>query len=72
MIVSRSEARRPTVCVHILIVEKLADCILGVKHGVDVFVIQFLERYFNNTAATHCLLVNRVFVAERDGTELRI
>ena len=54
MTVSRSEARKPAVCVYSLIVERLADGILGVKHGVAAFVIQFLERYFNNNAATCC------------------
>ena len=45
IIISRSEARRATVslCVYEVIVEKLADGILGVKHGVAAFVIQFLE-----------------------------
>ena len=65
MIVSRSEARRPTVCVYSLIVERLADGILGVKHGVAAFVIQFLECYYN--AATCCYLVDRVLVV-RDST----
>ena len=41
--VSRFEARRPTVCVDSLIVERLAGGILGVTHGVAAFVIQFLE-----------------------------
>ena len=54
IIVSRSGARRLTVCVYGLIVERLADGILGVKHGVAAFVIQFLECYFNNNAATCC------------------
>ena len=49
-IISRSEARRPTVPVCIVIVEELADGILGVKHGVAAFVIQFLERYYYNAA----------------------
>ena len=53
-LVSRPEARRPTVCVYSLIVERPADGILGVKHGVDAFVIQFLECYFDNNAATCC------------------
>ena len=44
-IISRSEARRPTVslCAYIVIVERLADGILGVKHGVAAFVMQFLK-----------------------------
>ena len=46
MIVSRSKARRPTVREYSLIVERLADGILGVKHGVAAFVIQVLECYF--------------------------
>ena len=58
MVVARSEARRPTACVYILIVERLADVILGVKHGVAAFVIQFLECYYN--VATCCYLVDRV------------
>ena len=41
-VVSRSQARRPTVCVYSVIVERLADGVLGVKHGVAPFVIQFL------------------------------
>ena len=63
MIVSRSEARRPTVCVYvyILIVERLAYGILGVKHGVAAFVIKFLECCYN--AATCCYLVYRVLVS---------
>ena len=69
MIVSRSEARRPITCVCSLIVERLADGILGVKHGVAAFVIQFLECYYN--AATCCYLVDRVLVV-LDSTELRI
>ena len=52
-----------------LIVERLADDILGVKHGVAAFLIQFLECYFSN-AATCCYLVDRVIVL-RDSTELR-
>ena len=46
-------------CVYILIVERLADGILGVKHGVAAFVIQFLECYCNY--ATCCYLVVRVY-----------
>ena len=71
MIVSRSEARRSTVCVHGLIVEILADGILGVKHGVTAFASQFLECYFNIDDATCCYLVDEVLVV-RDSTELRI
>ena len=60
MIVSRSKTRRPTIrFVYILIVERLADGSLGVKHGVVAFVIQFLEWY--NNAATGCHLVDRVY-----------
>ena len=44
-LISRCEARRPTVSVCIVIVERLADGIVGVKHGVAAFVIQFLECY---------------------------
>ena len=71
MTVSRSEARRPTVCVYSLMVERLTDGILGVKHGVAVFVIQFFECYFNNDAATCCYLVYRELVV-RNSTKLRI
>ena len=59
MIVSRSEARRPTVCVYLLIVERLVDGILGMKHGVAAFLIQFLECYYK--AATCCYLVDGVY-----------
>ena len=69
MIVSRSEDRRSTVCVYSLIVERLADGILAVKHGVAAFIVQFLECYFNHNAATCCYLVDRVLVV-RDCTEL--
>ena len=68
MTVSRCEARKPTVCVYSLIVDRLADGILGVKQGVAAFVIQFLECYFNNNAATCCYLVDGVLVV-RDSTE---
>ena len=71
-IVTRSEARRTTVGVYSLIVERLADGILGVKHGVAAFVIQFLECYFDNNAATCCCQVDRVLLVVRDSTELRI
>ena len=67
MVVSRSEVRRPTVCVYSLIVERLADGILGVKHGVA----QFLECHFNNNAAACCYLVDRALVV-RDSTYVRI
>ena len=53
-IVSRPEARRPTVCVYSLIVERFADGILDVKHGAAAFVIQFLEFYSKSNAATCC------------------
>ena len=43
-------ADRLCLCVCMVIVERLADAILGVKHGVAVFVIQFLECYYNNAA----------------------
>ena len=56
-------------CVYSLIAERLADGILGVKHGVATFFIQFLECYYN--AATCCYLVDRVLVV-RDSTALRI
>ena len=46
-------ADRLGLCVCIVIVEKLADAIVGVKHGVAAFVIQFLECSYNN-AATCC------------------
>ena len=39
-------------CVYFLIVERLADGISGVKHGVAAFVMHFLEWFFN--AATCC------------------
>ena len=52
--ISRSEARRPAVSVCIVIVERLADGILGVKHGVAAFVIQFLECYYKNAATCCC------------------
>ena len=55
MIVSRSEARGPTVYVYSLIVERLADGILDGKHGVAAFVNRFLECYFHS-AATCCYL----------------
>ena len=46
--ISRSEARRPTaVSVCIVIVERLADGVLGMKHGVAAFDVQFLECYYN-------------------------
>ena len=35
------------VSVCVVIVERLVDSILGVKHGVAAFVIQFLECYYN-------------------------
>ena len=55
MIVStRSEARRQVVCAYSLIVERLADGILRVKHGVAAFVDQFPEYHFKNNAATCC------------------
>ena len=57
MLVSRSGARRPTVSMYSLIVERLVDGILGVKHGVAASVIQLLECYFNSNAATCCYLV---------------
>ena len=54
--------------------EILADGILGVKHGVAAFVIQFLECYYNTVSyllpVDHPRLVDRVIV--RDSTELRI
>ena len=71
-IVPRFEARRPTVCVYSLIVTRLADGFLGVKHGVAAFVIQFLECYFNNNAATCCYQVDRVLSVVRDSTELEL
>ena len=61
-------------CVYSLIVERLADGILGVKHGVAAFVIQFLEGYYN--AATCCcrsLLSGRYGISStRLRTKLRI
>ena len=51
---SSSEARRPTVSLRIVIVDGLADGILGVKHDVAAFVIQFLECYYNNAATCCC------------------
>ena len=47
--------------------ERLADGILGVKHGVATSAIQFLECYYN--AATCCYLVDRVIVT-RDNTDV--
>ena len=47
MIVPRSEARGPTVCVYSMIVEALDDGFLGAKHGVAAFVIQLLEYSYN-------------------------
>ena len=58
MTVSRSEACRPTSWY--LILERLADGILSVKHGVSTFVIQFFACYSN--AATRCYLVDRALV----------
>ena len=58
-----------------VIVERLADGILGVKHGVVAFVIKFLERYYNNAvllvAVDHSCLVDGILVI-RESTELRI
>ena len=39
-------------CMYGLIVARLAGGILGVKHGVAAFAIQFLKGYYN--AATCC------------------
>ena len=80
MIVSRSEARGPTVSVYSRIVERLllAGCtILGVKHGVAAFAIQFLESYYYYilllVAVDHSHLVGRVLnLVVRDGTGPRI
>ena len=49
MIVSRSIRGSQTdcLCVYSLIVERLADRIFGVKHGVAAFAIQFLECCYN-------------------------
>ena len=70
-IISRSEARRPTVSLCIVIVEALADGILGVKHGVVAFVIQFLESYIIImlllVAVDHSRLVDGILVV-RDST----
>ena len=52
IMVSRPEARGTVLRVDSLIVERLADGILGVKHGVAAFVIQFLACYYY--AATCC------------------
>ena len=52
-----------------LIVEGLADGILGVKHGVDAFVIQALECY--NNAGTCCYQVDIILVG-CDSATLRI
>ena len=54
-----------------LIIERLADGILGVKHGVAAFIIQLLECYNNKNAATRCYLFDRELVV-RDSTEPRI
>ena len=48
-----------------LIVERLADGILGMKHGVAAFVIQFLN------AAACCYQVDRVLLVVRHSTEQR-
>ena len=70
MIISGTKARRPDcVYMHSLVVECLADGILGVKHGVAAFVIHPLECYYN--AAIFCSLVDGVLVV-RDSTELRV
>ena len=47
-------ADRLSLCVYTVIVERLADGILGVKHGVAAFVVQFLECYFNDAATCCC------------------
>ena len=47
-----SQTDRVSVC--IVIVERLADGILGVKHSVAAFVIQFLKRYYNYAATCCC------------------
>ena len=39
----------------IVIVERRADDILGVKDGVAAFVIQFLECYYNIVATCCCI-----------------
>ena len=57
----------------IVIVERLAGGVLGVKHGVAAFVIQFLECYCNSlmlllVAADHSRLVDEILVV-RDSTE---
>ena len=63
-------ADRLCLSVCVVIVKRLASDILGVKHGVTAFVIQFLESYYNN-AATCFYMADRVLVV-RDGTALRI
>ena len=72
MIVSKSEARGPTVCVYSVIVERLAGGIIGVKHGVAAFVIKYLECCFDKYAATCCYLVDIILLVVRDSYELRI
>ena len=47
---------------YVLIVERLTDGILGVKHGVAAFVIQFLECYY--IAANCCYLVDKLYKAK--------
>ena len=66
-----------SLCVYIVISERLAGGTLGVKHGVAAFVIRFLECYYNNAATcccrAHSHLVDGVLVeVVRYGTELRI
>ena len=47
-------ADRLSLSMCILIVERLADGILGVKHGVAAFVFQFLECCYNYAATCCC------------------
>ena len=63
---------RLSVC--IVIVGILIDGILGMKHGVAAFVIQFFECYFDNAAACCCRYHSRLVngtVVVRDRTDLR-
>ena len=58
-----------------VIVERLADGILGVKHGVATFVIQYLECYYNNGATRCCRPLSSGrgnFSSIRDSNEKRI
>ena len=72
-IISRSEARRRRLlcllCVDyiVIVMERLADGFLGVKHGVAAFVIQFLDKIIVMllllvVAVDHSRLVDKILV----------